>query len=307
MVFQSVYIVILNYNGYEDTKNCIYSIQNCKYENFQIVIVDNASSDNSIELLQNNFSNHHIIKSEKNGGYSYGMNLGIRYALDQNAEFILILNNDTIVDTNCLDALVQCANSDKNIGVVSPKVGYIGQEDKLYCGGGDFSVLKGGGVALYQGKSFEKYATNNREINFAEGCCLLVSRKVFEKVGLLEEKFFMYFEDLEFAFRVNKLFKIVFCSNAIIYHRSGAGRRWIDYSALYYFYYTRNRFWVFSEHNIFIKIYILLFSTLNTIHKYLVLKIYSFNATQNKKYDLKKAIKSLKEGFFEGINLLFVK
>lgn len=301
---KKVEIVILNYNNWNDTLKCIKSSLKINYSNYSIVLVDNASTDNSCELLIEAFPKLNIIKSTINGGYANGMNLGINYALKNGADYIVILNNDTIVTENFLNNLMITAYSKEKIGIVSPKVGYIGQEDTLYCGGGNFSKLKCTGVAEYQGKSFEKYATENREINFAEGCCLLVKREVFEKVGLFEEKFFMYFEDVEFSERVTKYFKIMFCSDAVIYHKSGAGKSWVDYSPLYYYYYTRNRMWLFSKKNILLKTYVLLFSLLNTINKYLILKIAFLISNQENKNKLKKSIEALAKGFKEGINLL---
>lgn len=301
---KKVEIVILNYNNWKDTLECIKSLLKINYSNYSIVLVDNASTDNSYQLLIETFPKLNIIKSKINGGYAHGMNLGINYALKTGADSIVILNNDTIVTENFLTNLMITAYSQEKIGIVSPKVGYISQEDKLYCGGGNFSKLKCSGVAKYQGKSFKKYATENRELNFAEGCCLLVKKEVFEKIGLFEEKFFMYFEDVEFSERVTKYFKVLFCSDAVIYHKSGAGKSWVDYSPLYYYFYTRNRMWLFSGKNILLKIYVLLFSLLNTINKYLVLKLALLILPRENKNKLQKSIEALVKGFKEGTNLL---
>lgn len=111
---KQTHIILVNYNGYKDTIECIKSLKNLKYNNYKIIIVDNASSDNSInELNQYVSKNIILLKSDKNIGFSGGNNIGIRYAIDNGAEYIMLLNNDTEVEPNFLEYMINAAESDK--------------------------------------------------------------------------------------------------------------------------------------------------------------------------------------------------
>lgn len=295
----SVFVVVLNYNNFSDSSRCIKSLLECSYDKLSIVIVDNASSDNSVSLLRTSFPQLEFILSEKNGGYAHGMNLGAKYALEKGAEFIMLLNNDTVVEKSFFEPIIELALSDKKIGIISPKVAYLSEKDKLYCGGGEFSLLLCGGVAKYQGKSFSLYANAIREITNAEGCCMFIRREVFAKVGYMDEKYFMYFEEVEYSQRVLKHFKIFFHNKAIIYHNVGAGKKWEDFSALYYYYYTRNRFWFFDRYGFIIKVWVIIFALINSLAKSLFLiKAYLFDLN-NEKYI--SSFNSLWKGFYDGL------
>ena len=298
-----IFVVILNFNGYVETKNCIESLKKSYYSNLKIVVVDNASFDNSIENLRKEFTDIQYIISIKNLGYAGGMNIGVKFALKNNADLILLTNNDVIFTTNFLKPLVDVITK-KNIGIVSPKSLYLDDKDTIYCAGANYSLLFCGGHNPYQGKPSNFYANKVRKITFAEGSCLLVKKDVFEKVGFIEEKYFMYFEDLDFSDKVRKYFEIYYVPDSIIYHKGGAGRNWEDYSPLYYFYNTRNRLIFFSHYNFFIKIYVLLFSILNVVAKSIVLlKTYYFH--KNRRDNVKKSINFLWSGMFDGLKNLY--
>ncbi len=268
-------------------------------------MVDNDSSDNSLNLLQDEFPSLKFIKSESNKGFAGGMNIGIRYSLTDGADYVLLLNNDTTVRSNFITEMIQAAEKNFKIGVVSPKVAYMNNPDLIYCAGGEFSKILCGGISKYQGKDFNTFALNNREISFAEGCCILIKSQVFEKVGLLDEKYFMYFEEVDFSLKVLPHYKILFVSSSIIYHKSGAGQRWNSYSPLYYYYYTRNRFILFSRFHKIFKIYVLFFSTINFFHKLFVLNFYYLSSNKVQKSNLKQSIKSLYKGFLDGLKSFY--
>lgn len=298
---KKVCAVILNYNGFADTQNCVISLQNCSYPYLDIIIVDNASTDDSVERIKNRFPYITLLQSQHNGGYASGMNIGISYALQSTYDYILIQNNDTEVTENFLHPMLDVFKKSKNAGIISPKVGYLEERNQIYCAGAEISVLFCGGRAKFKGKNIRNYANVNRKISMAEGCCFLVKREVFEQIGLMDESFFMYFEEVEFSDRVNKKFDIIYVNDSLIYHRGGGGKQWSRYSPLYYYYYTRNRFLFFRRKNFVVKLYVLIFATLNTAAKYLVLSKNKLFASSELKLQSEESIKSLTKGFTDGL------
>jgi GT2 family glycosyltransferase len=295
----SVYVVVLNYNNFQDTDKCIKSLLHCSYPLLTIVIVDNASSDDSVYLLKKKYPSIEMIISSINGGYASGMNIGAKYSLEHGADFILLLNNDTVIEKTFFEPMLELASSDEKIGIISPKVGYLNDKEKIYCGGGEFSYLLCGGVARFQGKDFASNANKIREITNAEGCCMFIKCEVFETVGFMNENYFMYFEEVEFSRRVSAHYKIYFHNESILYHNVGAGKNWTDYSPLYYYYYTRNRFRFFKDFNFLIKAYVILFSLVNSLAKSVYL-IKAYCSNDNKKKYI-SSMKSLWDGFYDGL------
>ncbi len=294
--FTSVFAVVLNYNGFSDSKECIESLLNSNFK-LRIIVVDNNSNDDSFRKLQDLFEGLDFISSKINLGYAGGMNLGIKYSLSENADYIILVNQDVVVSSNFLAPLINKFNLDTQIGIVSSKVLYKDNKNIIYCAGGRISELLCTGVAKYQGKSADKYANEDREISLAEGCFLIVKSEVFRKVGLLNEKYFMYLEDVEFSERVRKYYKIIFASESIIYHKSGAGKSWSQFTPLYNYYYTRNRLWHYKSKNIYKKIYVILLSIVILIIKTVSILI-------KRKQNKFQSLTSLWSGFLDGIHLL---
>lgn len=295
-----VYIIVLNYNGFHDTTKCINSLLESNYKNQIIILVDNASTDNSAALLSKEFPQIKMIVSKINTGYSGGMNLGIRYALSNNSDYVLIANNDLVFEKNFLEPMVTLAESSEKIGIVSPKINQMDRKDLIFSAGLEYDILRGGTYNRFRGMKSSQHALQIRKISFADGACLLVKKDVFEKIGLLSENYFMYFEDLDFSYKVGQKLEIFFTPEAIVYHKSGAGKSWEDYSPLYYFYYTRNRFVFFKQlKNPFVFLYITLFSAANAILKSYALFKALFKKTSKGK--IIRSLKSLWTGLFEGV------
>jgi GT2 family glycosyltransferase len=262
-----IYIIVLSYNAFEDISLCIDSLTKCTYPNLEILIVDNCSTDGTKERLNKKYPQLNIISSGYNGGYAAGMNYGAKYALEKNAEYILVLNQDTEVTPGFLQPMVDAMERDSQIGIVSPKVGYTDAKDIIYCAGGILNKWKCVAECGFQGKPFNEYANNDRYLDDAEGCGFLVRAEVFRNVGFLNEKFFMYFEDIEFSSRVLTKYKILYCSSSVIYHKSGGGKSWRAHSPIYSYYFNRNRLYYYKNAPFYYKMYVLFFSTLNILAK----------------------------------------
>jgi hypothetical protein len=301
--YPKVYVVILNYNGYNDTKNCIISLKKIDYSNTNIIIVDNASTDSSYDKLKNEFPEISIILTEYNMGYTGGMNVGAKYAIEHNADYILLSNNDMLYESDFLKILIEKIEADNTIGILSPKVLYMHDTNMIYCAGAEFKLFRCGAVNMFKGLSAEKYGNVTREITSAEGSCLLIRKEVFDKAGFYDDKYFIYFEDIDFSDRVRKHFKIYYEPKSKVYHKTGAGITWQDYSPFYYYFYSRNRLIYFSKFNFFLKTYAIIFSLINSIAKSLTLfKAYFLNKGKRKR--IKSGISSLWEGTYMGLKII---
>lgn len=243
--FPSVSIVLLNYNGFEDTIACLKSIKDISYENYNIVIVDNASTDDSCEKLESylkinvasyskfhspkeamennvNHEKYTLILSNYNGGYGYGNNIGIKYALN-NAEndYFLLINNDTIVESNFLEPMVEVCEADKDIGIASGKIYFHDRPDVIWFNGGKLqSCTAKINHINYEEKDIGQITPY--ENTFITGCLWLLPKNIIHDVGLINEKYFMYVEDLEYCQRVlNSGYKLTVCKKSIIWHKVG--------------------------------------------------------------------------------------
>lgn len=237
-----IYIILLNWNGYSDTLECLESLKKINYPNFEVVVVDNNSSGDDVKIIQEKFGDFvkEIIVTENNLGFSGGNNLGIDFALQDGADFILLLNNDTIVEPDFLGKLLDGFNKNENVGITAPQINYYDNPEIVWTVGGKISKLRGSGFA-YSDKNESEIDKNERVVTFASGCCLLIKREVFEKVGLFDEKIFLYVEDTDFCYRSLKAgYKIIVSPTSKIYHKVGSSTS-EDLKQIPLYYTTRNR------------------------------------------------------------------
>lgn len=221
-----VAIIVLNWNGWQDTIECLESLQQITYPNYQIIVVDNGSTDESVEVISTNFPEIKILASKENLGFSGGSNLGIKYALGNGADYVLLLNNDTVVDSNFLKPMVQVAESDNHAGIVSGKIYYYNDKERIWSTGGHINRLRGSFIDKGRGVIDRGQFDKEAQRTFFTGCTMLIKRDVFELVGLLPEAYFFGGEDLEFSLRVSKKgMKLVYCPKAVIWHKVGASHQ----------------------------------------------------------------------------------
>lgn len=247
---KKVAVVTVNYNTEKDTKNLLTSLKRIEKGNFhlQIIIVDNGSQTPFRLESHEKKENITLLRSEENMGFAGGYNIGIRTALDQGADYILIINNDTKVYSDMLKNLMKTLESDSKIGAVIPKIYFAkGHEfhkdryksDELgkviwYAGG--FTDWKNigsvhRGVDEVDRGQFDKI----EPVGFATGCCILFKREVLEKAGLFDERYFLYFEDADLSERIKRAgFSIYYVPTAMLIHinaasSGGPGNKLHDY------------------------------------------------------------------------------
>ena len=262
-----VWAVVLNYNGLRDTEMCIHSLRESGYLSLDIVVVDNASPDGSGDALARLFPEIPVLRPGRNGGYGAGNNAGIRFALARGAKYILVVNNDVVVQKGFLEPMVGMLERDAGIGVVNGKVFYLSEPGKLFSALGEFNRWMCTGLNVGRDAAGCRSTTLECDVDYVCGVLLLVRREVFETVGLLEESFFMYFEDVEFSRRVLKRYRLAYTARAIAYHKSGGGKGWKSYTELYLYYHTRNRLRVFRKESRTYRAYVAGFTIANAAAK----------------------------------------
>lgn len=230
-----VYIVLINYKGYEDTTDCIKSLRRINYTNYKIVVIDNCSMDGSFEKIKEENPECVCILSEENNGFSAGNNIGIHYAFEHNADYVLMLNNDTEVKEDFLSKMVSKSN---NNTVVTPSIYFFYDKKSIWYADGKINFNR---CTVSNGTD-----KKSKFCNYASGCCLLIPRNVYKGVGDWAEEYFMYYEDMDYSLRVlDAGFKIFYEKDAIVYHKVGksAGRG----SKLNIYYNVRNRFYIIHK------------------------------------------------------------
>jgi hypothetical protein len=211
-------VVVLNWNSAADTLRCLAALFASDYENYDVVVVDNASTDGSAEAIRQAYPDLPLARNPVNTGYAGGNNTGIRRALERGAEYVLLLNNDAVVEPGTLRALAQAAAAHPQAGFLGAKVCTVEDRGRVLSAGGR---LRGGWepVHLGLGELDEAGAAQAVEVDFLSGSALLASRRAIEAVGLLDEDFFLYYEDVEWCLRGKHAgFQVLAAPGARVYH-----------------------------------------------------------------------------------------
>lgn len=231
-----VFIIVLNWNGKDDTLECLVSLQKLEYSNFKILVVDNGSYDGLEDAVRSSFPSVNFIQTGKNLGYAGGNNVGIRFALSQGADYIWLLNNDTTVDAKALTALVETAQSDPKIAFVGSKIYFYDRPTTIWFAGGEIDLSKGG-LTNHRGFNQEDNGQFDAvsDVGYVTGCSLLAGRVVISAIGLIPEKYFLYFEETDWNLKAqNKGFRTVIAPESRVWHKyafnKGRSKRLIYYS-----------------------------------------------------------------------------
>ncbi len=244
-----VTIVIINWNGWEDTIECLESLYRIDYPNYEIIIVDNHSHDDSVKKIKDYSKGKEliIIENEENYGFAGGNNIGIQYALKNfKPKYILLLNNDTIVDEDFLEELINAGEKDTQIGILGPKIYYYDKPDVIWSAGCKISWKFARGIQIGSDEVDKGQYDDQKEVEYVSGSAFLIKTDVIDVIGLMDRKYFLYFEESDWTLRANQAgYKSLYVPTAKIWHkvsRSGGGIS--KPTGLYYI--TRNR-WIFMK------------------------------------------------------------
>lgn len=294
MITNKIYIILINYNNWKDTIECLESVLRNSYQNYQVIVIDNNSSNDSIDKIKGwaegilqlnanqvnsipgnllyplvikpiNYVFYHenellntnaaviekankckliLIKANENRGFSAGNNIGIKYALlNDDFDSIILLNNDTIVDIESISRIINARNKYGDEAIYGGRIFYYDRPDILWYDGGYFNKWIGRATNKKFGKK-SNYLKEVEKVSFITFCYVLIPKLVIRKVGLLDENYFMYNEDLDYSFIVRKKgFQLLHVNNSIIWHKIGASHNgpksdfeayWIMRSKIYF-------------------------------------------------------------------------
>ncbi|MGB9133424.1 MAG: glycosyltransferase family 2 protein [Methanosarcina sp.] len=243
MSLPTVTIIILNWNGKLLTEDCLRSVQDVKYDALKIMMVDNGSTDGSIEYLKPKFPDVEFVANDRNLGFAEGNNVGIRIALARDDDYVLLLNNDTIVDSELIQHLVDVAEKEEKVGFVGPKVyfyDYKGRKDVISFAGGLIDFSKGKVLHVGEKEIDTKQHNVVKDYDYVEGSCLLARADTLRRIGLLNQAYFLYWEEIDLCVRgMAAGYRSVYAPAGMIWHKIGASSQ--GYGNIYYM--TRNRFW----------------------------------------------------------------
>ena len=241
-----VFIVILNTNRKQDTLEALASIFAGAYKNLQVIVLDNQSTDGSVEAVRAGYPQVQLLNLEKNLGYAGNNNVGIEAAMQQGADWVLVLNEDTILDPDCLTRLVEAGEADERTGIVGPLV-YHHNEPEVIQSAGVWLDFVWRSIHIGQNEPDRGQYTDPRQVDAISGCAILVRRQVIEQVGSLDERFFYYWEETEWCVRARKAgWRVVHVPKAKLWHK-GVQRDYKPSLSVSY-YNTRNRFLLLSKH-----------------------------------------------------------
>jgi GT2 family glycosyltransferase len=213
-----VTIIIPNYNGSKYINNCLDSLLAQSFKQFQIVFVDNASKDDSVEIVKTYFHKVKLIQLTENYGFSKAVNEGIKVS---DSKFVVLLNNDTVVEKDWLKNLVACIEEDKKIFSCCSKMIRHNERDKIDDAGDEYTIL-GWALKRGDGAPAEKYNEDKEVFSCCAGAAIY-RRETFNVIGAFDENFFAYLEDVDISYRAKIYgYKNIYCSNAIVYHIGSA-------------------------------------------------------------------------------------
>lgn len=286
MLENKVAIILVNYNGIEDSLKCIDSInESTCIKDINILFVDNASKNDETLIVKDRYPSVITFRSDINGGFSYGNNIAIKYALEKGYEYICLLNNDTVIDKHMIELLRDKCDSNT---ATTCKMYYYSKPNVINYAGGYFDNIRG--LSLHIGLDEVDSGKHDisKEVDFITGACIMLHKKTIEKIGLLDESYFMYWEDDDYSKRLSlNGIKMLYIPKAKLWHKVGASSG--NKSKLTVYYGNRNRFYFLDKYN---------FSSIAKTYTFItrIIKcIIGYIRNTNDKYIL-KAYKDYKKG-----------
>lgn len=240
---------MLAWNHLSDTLECLESLKHVNYPDCCIVLVDNGSSDATVATVREKHPVVHIIENRRNLGYAEGNNVGIRYALGHGADYVLVLNNDTIVDPALLQFLTSEALAHPKIGVISPRIYWHSNPNVIWFDGARWNPETAQFATPRSGERDNGLKTQS-ETDYASGCALFFRADVAAKVGLFDARFFLTWEEADWCYRVRRQgYRVVVQPNAKVWHKVSRSFEAEYAGAEIRYYYSRNR-WLWIERNL---------------------------------------------------------
>lgn len=236
-----VIIIVINWNGHRDTLDCLASLRELDYDNFEIVLVDNGSAPEDVRALRAGMGTVRLIEMVENTGFVRGNNAGIALARQLGAEYVMLLNNDTTVAPDLLMQLMDVITRDETIAAVGPTICYASDPEVIWSAGGSIDWRRGRTSMMLNGRRTPVSTDDSPEdVDFLTGCAMLVRTNVIDKVGGMEPRFFAYYEETEWCVRMKRSgYRVLYVPQGKVWHKTPRDSR--VFSPLVHYYMTRNR------------------------------------------------------------------
>lgn len=280
------------------TKQCLHSLRALTYRSFQVIVVDNASSDGSAEILAKEFPEIVLLSAATNLGFAGGNNLGFRYAFQHHFSYILMLNNDTIVEPDFLDHLIQYMETHPDTGAIQPRIHFEHDRSLIWNGGSKHAVWTGFLYAEDVHRKPGKRSLQLKKVDWITGCAFLIRTSVLQQTGLLAENMFMYSEDVDLSMRIKALGNtLIYHPQAVIYHIAGMSNKTLTkgkegyVNPMVHYYNQRNRIWILKKYT---PIYA--YPTVIICNFFYILLIIGYFALRGRFNKLKAVMKAVKDG-----------
>ncbi len=210
----SVSVIIPNFNGRKFLKTCIDSVKKQNYSSYEVIIVDNGSSDGSVQYIHENYPELILIQNKKNLGFAAAVNQGIK---SSSSKYVFLLNNDVELEVDSISNLIKCIEKDENIFAVSSKMICYNDRGKMDDAGDEYTIL-GWTRKVGDGKSPDLYVTERETFSACAGAALY-RKSILSEIGYFDENFFAYLEDVDLSYRARiRGYKCVYCPDAVVYH-----------------------------------------------------------------------------------------
>lgn len=243
-----LFVIVLTNNRPDDTLACLESLHNSDYQNMKVILLENLSMADAPEPLQHHIPNVQTIRLYENLGYAGNNNIGIQAALEQGADWIFVLNDDTVFEPSCLSALIEVAESDPQIGILGPMVYHFDEPQVIQTAGGMLGqswMIRHWGQDQQDCGQFDSV----RDVEWISGCAILVRRALVEEIGMLDPDYFLYWEEVEWCVRARKAgWRICHVPQAKLWHKGV--KQYRDYQPKPYvtYYVTRNHLYTLRKH-----------------------------------------------------------
>ena len=250
MSFPKVSVITVNWNNFNDSAECLESLRKTTYPNFEVIVVDNGSEGDDVSLLKQRLGDSiRLIVNDKNSGFAGGCNIGIKDALARGADYVVLLNNDTVVAPDFLEGLVRVAQSDERVGIAGGKVFCHELPELIWFAGGIINYRTGRTPIRGSGEADKGQFDEIVRVDWISGCFMFISRDVLQAVGLLDERFFFGWEDVDLCVRAaRKGFKVLFVPESRIWHKGFGIDKRDRLMGMPVYYATRGQFLFMDKH-----------------------------------------------------------
>ena len=248
--FPKVSVITVNWNNFNDSAECLESLRKTTYPNFEVIVVDNGSVGDDVSLLKQRFGDSiRLIVNDKNSGFAGGCNIGIKDALARGADYVVLLNNDTVVAPDFLEGLVRVAQSDERVGIAGGKVFCYELPELIWFAGGIINYRTGRTPIRGSGEADKGQFDEIVRVDWISGCFMFISRDVLQSVGMLDERFFFGWEDVDLCVRAaRKGFKVLFVPESRIWHKGFGIDKRDRLMGMPVYYATRGQFLFMEKH-----------------------------------------------------------